>query len=208
MPTPTNRSTKIATAENTKWCTYCGEKKSLEDFHIDNDVPDGRKNQCKVCRAKIHEVESSSEMDYRLAAIEEEGLAVLADLHRGGSYSPGTEEMLESVMKPFGGSDGLSKVLYATFYQCSPGSTRRVKILEMILSLVKTNSAEQASNQSMEAMDDQDLSRIMKSAILDYQKRKGLPDDSLPVLNAKRVTSKVAVQEPIADDMENLNGTS
>ncbi len=35
-----------------KKCSKCGEKKELDDFHVNRLTPDGRQPSCKVCRNK------------------------------------------------------------------------------------------------------------------------------------------------------------
>ena len=39
--------------DNSKVCYWCGQRKSLDDFHIKSDAKDGRQKYCKLCRSAI-----------------------------------------------------------------------------------------------------------------------------------------------------------
>lgn len=203
MPEPAELPT---TDGNTmKWCTHCGAKKSVNEFHVDAGSHDGYRSHCKECRAALHAEQQESGMDPRLSAIEEEGLEALENLHRGGSYVPHTSELLESVLRPFGGSDGFGKTLAGLFYQCPPGGSQRVKIASMIVDLVKSNTQIDAADEKLEDMNERDLQRVMQMALTEYQKKKGLHEGAIPALEVKparstRSRSPVEHEEVSSDD--------
>lgn len=39
--------------DNTKVCHWCGERKSINDYHIRRSAADGRQKYCKLCRSSL-----------------------------------------------------------------------------------------------------------------------------------------------------------
>lgn len=164
-----------------KWCSMCGNKLPLSEFHRDPETHDGFKPHCRSCRAQRHQEDRAEQQDKRLTEVEEEGLEVLSTLSRGGTFVPHSQELVEALIRPFGGVDGFAKVAYACYYQCRPGSQMRVRILNMIAQMVMKNSELGQAEQRMEDFSDEDLRRLMVRAIKSYQEKSGLPDDTLPI---------------------------
>lgn len=50
---------------NTKVCISCEVEKPVEDFHPRSDSPDGRRNQCRVCRAERDAAYHQANRDHR-----------------------------------------------------------------------------------------------------------------------------------------------
>lgn len=104
-------------------------------------------------------------MNPLITAAEEEGLAALENLSRGGSFIPAMPEVVESLVRPFGGVDGLSKTLYAFYYACDPGSNRRFQVLKMIFEMIRANSAAGGANDPLDELDDNSIKAIIADCI-------------------------------------------
>ena len=174
-----------------KFCTTCGMKKSLDDFHLDKSKSDGHRDTCKECRSKIHEEQKQNSIDSRLAKLEEEGLQALEKMTGGGSYDPHVNEVFESMMRPFGGVNGWAKHLFATYLACEPGSQKRVKIHDMMMNLAGKVTSLGLTERQLDMMEERDLLQVMRQHLLEYQKSNNLTSTSIPTLTGEVVEVEV-----------------
>lgn len=128
-----------------KFCSMCGDKKPIEDFHLDHSNPDGRRNTCRDCRAEQHEEETKAAMDPRLEKLEQAGLEALDAFASGGSYNPHIQELIDGFMRFLGGHYGLVKLTMAHYHQSKPGSAERGKTLDKIFRLITMNDDKEGS---------------------------------------------------------------
>jgi hypothetical protein len=170
-----------------KFCTNCGVKKPLTEFHVDNSKSDGHRDTCKACRSLIHEEKKHGELDSRLQELEEEGLKTLGNLSGGGSYDPHVNEVFEAVMRPFGGVNGWAKHLFATYLACDPGSQKRVKIHDMMMQLAGKVTKLGLTERQLDMMEERDLLQVMRQHLVEYQESNNLPSTSIPTLNGEVV---------------------
>jgi hypothetical protein len=122
-----------------KWCAGCGEKLPIDQFHLDSSTEDGRRRNCKACRAALHAEEEAKKeipMDPRLAKLEEQGLEALDHFADGGSFSPHSKDVLDAFMRYLGGHSGLVKLTMAHYYHAKPGSAERGRTLDKIFRLI------------------------------------------------------------------------
>lgn len=165
-----------------KFCTHCGVKQPLENFHKDESKGDGRKDTCKSCRAKIHEQKKQLSLDAQLQKVEEEGIKTLGSLSSGGSFDPHINEVFEAMMKPFGGVNGWAKHLFATYLACDPGSQKRVKIHDMMMQLAGKVTKLGLAERQLDMMEERDLLQVMRQHLVEYQKNNELPSTAIPTL--------------------------
>ena len=54
-----------------KWCSMCGNKLPLSEFHRDPETHDGFKPHCRSCRAQRHQEDRAEQQDKRLCTLQE-----------------------------------------------------------------------------------------------------------------------------------------
>lgn len=173
----------VVNDQQKKYCTSCGIRKVLEDFHKDESKWDGHRDTCKECRAKINEQKKQDSLDARLQELEKEGLETLGNLSSGGSFDPHINEVFEAMMKPFGGVNGWAKHLFATYLACDPGSQKRVKIHDMMMQLAGKVTKLGLAERQLDMMEERDLLQIMRQHLVEYQQGNDLPSTALPTLS-------------------------
>lgn len=172
--------------EEPKWCTHCGIKKPLCEFHLDITSPDGHKNVCKECRAAIH-AEDKEELDPRIQEVHDDLADAIGSMKAGGTCSPHYAEIGEALMRRCGGVEGFARLYMAHLHMTKWGSAERGKVLRDILSLhIKLS---ENANERLEVLTDEDLTRVMGRAIKDYQQKLELPPDALPAIDARVVST-------------------
>lgn len=143
-----------------KFCTLCGDKKSINEFHVDHTAPDGRRSHCMDCRAAQHAEEVVAKVDPRLAKIEEAGLQALDAFAGGGSFSPHSQELVDGFMRFLGGHYGLVKLTMAHYHAAKPGSAERGKTLDKIYRLI---AAEDKQDGTLDKLDRGQLETLLVS---------------------------------------------
>lgn len=143
-----------------KFCTLCGQSKSIEEFHLDHTTHDGRKSSCKACRAEQHAEQTESKIDPRLAKLEEAGLEALDLFSSGGSFNPHTQELIDGFMRFLGGHYGLVKLTMGHYHSAKPGSAERGKTLDKIFRLI---AAEDKQDGTLDKLDRKQLEALVVS---------------------------------------------
>ena len=180
-----------ATVSGEKYCTSCGIRKMLAEFHKDTTKEDGHRDTCRECRAKINKERKEQSLAAELRRIEEEGLKTLGTLTDGGSYDPHINEVFESLMKPFGGVQGWAKHLFATYLACDPGSQKRVKIHDMMMQLAGKVTKLGLAERQLDMMEEKDLLQVMRGHLVDFQKGNNLPSTMIPTLGDSVIDAEV-----------------
>lgn len=179
----------VKNAVGVKFCTHCGIRKNLDQFHKDEAKEDGHRDVCKECRSKINEKRKQDRLDQKLAEIEKEGLETLGGLSSGGSYDPHINEVFEAMMKPFGGVNGWAKHLFATYLACDPGSQKRVKIHDMMMQLAGKVTKLGLAERQLDMMEERDLLQVMRQHLAEYQEHNDLPPTAIPTLEGEVIDS-------------------
>lgn len=177
MPSRINDDENSSDNLTLKWCTHCGDEKPLTAFHLDANNGDGYKNQCKVCRAEIHSEQKESELDPRIAAIEEEALVTLGTLVAGGTTNPHTEDVIDSFMRFTGGVDGFMRRINANYYACPPGSQQRTKIDLALMSLIASQEKDKGA---LGKMTQADLQRLFVQTVSDLRSQSARTIEATP----------------------------
>lgn len=168
-----------AKPKDAKYCTHCGILKSFDLFSKDNTKEDGLSSICAPCRREVDREQRKSQ-DARLASVDEEGFQILETLQSGGSYDPHVNEVFEAVLRPFGGVNGWAKHLFATYLASPPGSTRRIKVHDMIMQLAGKVTKLGLAERQLDMMEERDLLNVMREHLKDYQDSNDLPSTALP----------------------------
>lgn len=168
-----------------KWCTHCGIKKELKEFHRDARKEDGHRDVCIECRAKIEKQKEESSLAATLKELEKEGIDTLGKLSAGGSFDPHINEVFEAMLKPFGGVNGWAKHLFATYLASPPGSQKRVKIHDMMMNLAGKVTKLGLAERQLEHMEERDLLNVMRSHLIEYQKSNDLSSFQVPTLSGE-----------------------
>jgi len=174
-----------------KFCTHCGQRKTLDLFHVDVSKEDGHRDVCKECRTKIADQAKQDQLDHRLAVLEEQGLQTLETLKDGGSFDPHINEIFESMLRPFGGVNGWAKHLFATYLACDPGSQKRVKIHDMMMNLASKVTTLGLAERQLDMMEERDLIEVMRQHLIEYQESNSLPATAIPTLNDRVIDAGV-----------------
>ena len=189
-PEPIDPIDAVLPAAGEKFCTHCGKKKVLDEFHKDESKEDGHRDVCKACRSLINEQKKQDVLDARLQEIEQEGLKTLGSLSSGGSFDPHINEVFESMLKPFGGVNGWAKHLFATYLACDPGSQKRVKIHDMMMQLAGKVTKLGLAERQLDMMEERDLLQIMHQHLVEYQKGNDLPSTAIPTLSGEVIDAE------------------
>lgn len=166
--------------ETQKFCTSCGVKMALSEFHKDATKPDGHRDTCKKCRSEIIAQSKQQVLSEELKKVEQEGLEALGELSSGGSFDPHINEVFEAMMKPFGGVNGWARHLFATYLACDPGSQKRVKMHDMLMQLAGKVTKLGLAERQLDMMEEKDLLQVMRGHIVEFQKGNDLPPTAIP----------------------------
>ena len=184
-----------ANVSGEKYCTSCGIRQSLAEFHRDETKEDGHRDTCRGCRAKINKEKKERNLAAELRKIEEQGIKTLGTLTDGGSYDPHINEVFESMMKPFGGVQGWAKHLFATYLACDPGSQKRVKIHDMMMQLAGKVTKLGLAERQLDMMEEKDLLQVMRGHIVDFQKGNDLASTMIPTLGDSIIDAETVEAE-------------
>lgn len=155
-------------------CEACGVPKELKHFPMITEKGKAgngaREFVCKICRTKLRQKHKMERMETRACH------AFIENARTGGSDVPHISEVLESVLRLFGGSDGFAGALVAQFYAAPPGGRLRTQILESIVRLTAKVADSGATRAPAALMSDEDLEqeieKRMQTAVLQYKGQK------------------------------------
>ena len=127
-------------------CSICGQSKPLDTEHYRYRTQGGSSYftaECLECIAKakaISEARVEEREKKALEDIERSGVDVfLKTYSHGGSSIPHTAELVEQVMRYFGGVGGFSAVLVKQYWDAPAGGSARNRLLETMARLVTKN---------------------------------------------------------------------
>lgn len=178
-----------------KFCTHCGIRKELKEFHVDASKEDGHRDVCKQCRSELNASKKESRLSAEIKRMEEEGVKTLGTLTDGGSFDPHINEVFEAMMKPFGGVQGWAKHLYATWLACEPGSNKRVKIMDMMMNMAGKVTKLGLAERKLDMMEEKDLLEVMRTHIVEFQKANDLPPTAIPLFEEDAIDALTVEHE-------------
>jgi hypothetical protein len=139
-----------------KVCSECEKTLPVEEFELTE--AGNRRQRCMPCR-KTRERRMAQERNERtMESLEKESVSTfLKAASKGGENVPHISELLERTMTLFGGSGGFAQALVKQFFDATPGSAARTRILETLTKLTVQTSEMGASKKPLELWSDDEL---------------------------------------------------
>jgi hypothetical protein len=142
-----------------KCCAECAENRPDEPLHF--PVYRKKTELCLACVTK-HKMRARAQKEERRARrmgrMEAQAVDAMLDVaRRGGGNIPHSAELLEQVMAFFGGVNGFSSILLKQYFDSTPGSPQRTKMLEMVTRLVTTNADQGGSKKPLTFWTEEEL---------------------------------------------------
>lgn len=114
---------------------------------------------CKACKKKARRVKAMEKA---------EAIAVdrfIRSQKTGGSNVPHTAELLEGIMRQFGGADGFATILHKQYLDSKPGSRIRNGIIEATIRLTSKNTEAGGAKKPATLLTDQELEDAINERI-------------------------------------------
>lgn len=161
---------------DTRICTQCGQQHPLTQDYWHRSK-DGWHAKCRVCRNKSEKRGRDKVRTKKLGEIEKGAVDLfIASARIGGANIPHSSELLEVLMKYFGGVEGFARAFIKQFFDAPQGGAFRTKQLESVMRLVVNNTAMGGSKKPLDLMTEEELEaqyrRDVLAAALSYQSQK------------------------------------
>lgn len=139
-----------------KVCSECEKTLPIEEFELTE--AGNRRERCAPC-IKTRTKRLAQERNERtMESLEKESVSTfLKAASKGGENVPHISELLERTMTLFGGSGGFAQALVKQFFDATPGSAARTRILETLTKLTVQTSEMGASKKPLELWSDDEL---------------------------------------------------
>ena len=139
-------------------CTACGETFPHDEEHFRRAKDGTWEGRCRPCM-RVHRAERSRRKNQRqMKAVESRAVGTfLGAAALGGENIPHSSELLENLMRYFGGSSGFSALLVKHFFDCPPGGAHRTKMIEAVVRLVTKNTEMGGAKKPMSQWSDEEL---------------------------------------------------
>jgi len=147
-------------------CTQCGAEYELTAQHW-HKSRDGFHAKCRLCRNKTEKRGRQKLRNKKLAEIERGAVDLFIGAARtGGQTIPHSSELLEVLMRYFGGVDGFGRAFMKQFYESPIGGAFRTKQLETVVRLIVGNTAMGGSKKPLELMTEEELEAQYRRDVL------------------------------------------
>lgn len=147
-------------------CTQCGVTYELTAEHW-HKSKDGFHTQCRKCRNKSEKRGRDKARDKKLKEIEKGAIDLfIASARIGGANIPHSSELLEVLMRYFGGVEGFGRAFIKQFYDAPAGGAFRTKQLDSIVRLATNNTAMGGSKKPLELMTEEELEAEYRRDVL------------------------------------------
>lgn len=147
-------------------CVKCGVSYALtpENFHKSKD---GFHARCRKCRNKQVKADRLTKSQKKLVEIEKGAVDLFIAASRvGGTNIPHSSELLECMMKYFGGVEGFSRAFMKQFFDAPAGGAFRTKQLDSLLRLIVNNTAMGGAKKPLELMTEEELEAQYRRDVL------------------------------------------
>lgn len=147
-------------------CVKCGKTQELTS-QFWHKSKDGFHARCRQCRNKQVKADRQTKTQKKLAEIERGAVDLfLASARIGGANIPHSSELLECMMKYFGGVEGFSRAFMKQFFDAPAGGAFRTKQLDAILRLIVNNTAMGGAKKPLELMTEEELEAQYRRDVL------------------------------------------
>lgn len=138
-------------------CTQCGGSYELTKAHWHRSK-DGWHTKCRKCRNKMEKRGKQKLRTKKLDEIERGAVDYfLAAARIGGANIPHSSELLEVLMRYFGGAEGFGNAFMKQFYDAPAGGAFRTKQLQTVVQLVAANTSMGGAKKPLELMTEEEL---------------------------------------------------
>jgi hypothetical protein len=149
-----------------KVCTQCGGSYELTKAHWHRSK-DGWHAKCRKCRNKMEKRGKQKLRTKKLDEIEKGAVDYfLAAARIGGANIPHSSELLEVLMRYFGGAEGFGNAFMKQFYDAPAGGAFRTKQLQTIVQLVSANTSMGGAKKPLELMTEEELEAQYRRDVL------------------------------------------
>ena len=139
-----------------KVCSECEKTLPIEEFELTE--AGNRRERCDPCRKTRKRRQVQERNERTMESLEKESVSTfLKAASKGGENVPHISELLERTMTLFGGSGGFAQALVKQFFDATPGSAARTRILETLTKLTVQTSEMGASKKPLELWSDDEL---------------------------------------------------
>lgn len=147
-------------------CVKCGKSHELTPAHW-HKSKDGFHARCRACRNKQVKADRLTKSQKKLVEIEKGAVDLfIAAARVGGTNIPHSSELLECMMKYFGGVEGFSRAFMKQFFDAPAGGAFRTKQLDSLLRLIVNNTAMGGAKKPLELMTEEELEAQYRRDVL------------------------------------------
>jgi hypothetical protein len=147
-------------------CLTCGKTYALEP-RFWHKAKDGFHAHCKRCRNGSIKKKRAAKRNEKLEEIEKGAVDLfLASARVGGANIPHSAELLEVLMRYFGGAGGFANAYMKQFFDAPSGGAFRTKMLDTVVRLVQANTAMGGAQKPLEFWTEEELQNEQKKKLL------------------------------------------
>lgn len=147
-------------------CSECGGRYPLTRDHW-HKSKDGWHTKCRNCRNKADKRGRDKVRHKKLREIEKGAVdTFIAAARIGGANIPHSSEVLECMMRYFGGVEGFSRAFMKQFFDAPAGGAFRTKQLDSVLRLIVSNTAMGGSKKPLDLMTEEELEAQYRRDVL------------------------------------------
>ena len=158
-----------------RMCQDCAQE--FEFTELSFPVFKKARNVCVHCVSKRKSRKKAEENERRQSVMQKTEEQILntycKEVRQGGSKIPHSAELLESLLRLCGGTDGLSASIMKQLFNAPPGGAMRSKALDMITRLVQSNTEVGGDRKALELWNEEELQdeleTKLKEAAQDFQ---------------------------------------
>jgi len=128
---------------------------------------DGFHAHCKKCRNAGIKKKRSAKRNEKLDEIEKGAVDLfLASARIGGANIPHSAELLEVLMRYFGGAGGFANAYMKQFFDAPSGGAFRTKMLDTVVRLVQANTAMGGAQKPLEFWTEEELQAELRNKLV------------------------------------------
>jgi len=151
---------------NLKACIQCGHSYELTPTNW-HKSKDGFHARCRKCRNAHEKKVRNGKRNRKLDEIERGAVDLfIASSRLGGANIPHSSELLEVLMRYFGGTDGFAGAFMKQFFDAPAGGAFRTKQLDSVMRLIVNNTAMGGSKKPLDLMTEEELEAQYRRDVL------------------------------------------
>ena len=153
-------------SEPRRACLTCGKTHALVP-RFWHKAKDGFHAHCKKCRNSGLKKKRAAKRNEKLDEIEKGAVDFfLASARLGGANIPHSAELLEVLMRYFGGAGGFANAYMKQFFDAPSGGAFRTKMLDTVVRLVQANTAMGGAQKPLEFWTEEELQAELRNKLV------------------------------------------